>query len=556
VPRSGGVDVALGESQVLKPGSGLRTAVSSKLLGGEAAAYACCAAALVLIITLGLVKLPMPLHRDTATFLWIASLMDQGAVLYVDVWDVKQPGIFLFYWLAGKVFGFTSEGVHLFELVWQLTFAVVVTLALRARLAHPWLAPLAPVAILASYWAFCEPHQQTQLEILVSLPLFVCAWITTSGWRKPGRCFLGCFAAGVAAGFATLFKHLLAPIALAFLVAATLGAGQRGTTSAKLESPRARILLHMWVPFAAGVMLVWGATAATFWRLGAFDAFIATNILYPLGALGDIPVAPLHRLAISVAVCAASLAPWLPFAALALARVVRSEEPALFHRMALWLLLAIPVCLVQKNTWWTYHTLLYYAPVGVLAVRGIDLVVARLHAGQAAARALPATALAALIVLPILAGFAFPMGQVARGPVTAMLTGEMEAWRRAVSRDYEQAADAAAFLRDHAPPGSVYVFGDPTITLLTPRAQAIAPQGSAWPFNLPPQWAALADDLQAARPVWVFVETHQREAIAYNSPETMAWLARDYRVVWDTPYGRWYARTDGEGRSGNGRDAM
>ena len=543
----GGVHVALGESHALDPKTKLRTAVVSKLLDASAIEYACWTVALVLIITFGLSKLPMPLHRDTATFLWMASVMDQGGVLYVDVWDVKQPGIFIFYWLAGKLFGFTAEGVHLFELAWQLTFAVAVATALRGSLRYRWLAPLAPVAILASYWLFCEPHQQTQLEILVALPLFLVAWITTVRWQRPNRCALGYFAAGLAAGVATLFKHLLAPIPVAFLVAASVAVLLRGAPSAD-EAPRTRVLLYMWIPFAAGVILVWGATAAAFWHLDALDAFIATNFLYPLEALGDVPVAPLYRLAISVTVCVASLAPWLLFALFALARVTRADEPALFHRMALWLLVAIPVCLIQKNTWWTYHTLLYYAPVGVLAVRGIDLVVARLRAGQSAARGLPATALSALLVLPILAAFAYPAGQVARGPITALLTGEMEDWRRTVSRDYEQAADAAAYLREHAPPGPVYVFGDPTITLLTPRTQAIAPQGSGWPFNLLPQWATLADSLKATRPVWVFVEAHQRDTIAHNSPDTVAWLARDYHVVWDTPYGQWFARSDEGGR--------
>jgi hypothetical protein len=99
-----------------------------------------CVTSLALIAAVGALKLALPLHRDGATFLWLASQFDRGAVLYVDVWDVKQPGIFVFDYLAGKLFGFTAEGVHLFELLWQLAFAVIVMIALRPALGHRWLA--------------------------------------------------------------------------------------------------------------------------------------------------------------------------------------------------------------------------------------------------------------------------------------------------------------------------------------------------------------------------------------------------------------------------------
>lgn len=546
----GGVRVALRESHIQSSETRPRLIGIWAFVLAHRVECVCWAVALVLISVFGLIKLPMPLHRDTATFLWMASLMDRGAVLYVDVWDVKQPAIFLFNYVAGKLFGFTPEGVHAFELLWQLVFAVVIAAALRPLLRYPWLAPLAPLAMLASYWVFCAPHQQTQLEILVGLPLFVVAWLSTIRWRSAASCSLGFLAAGMAAGLATLFKHLLAPIPVAFMIAATAGVLRSAGLAGTARMPRDRVVLQMWLPFACGVVFVWGLTAAAFWRLDAIDAFVATNFIYPLRALGDVPAAPLHRLAISFAVCAASLAPWLLFAALAVVRLARTDEPALFRRMALWVIVAVPIELVQKNSWWTYHTLLYYAPVCVLAARGVDLAVARLRAGRAAADALSAKALAALLVLPVLAAFAFPAGQAARGPVTALLTDRMEEWRRSVSADYAGAADAAAFLREHAPPGPVYVFGDPTITLLAPRPQPIPPQGSAWAFYLLPQWEALAGDLQAAQPVWVFVETHQEDAIKRGSPETIAWLKRDYRVVWDTPYGRWYARTAAAGGGG------
>src|SRR5690348_14948706 len=83
------------------------------------------------IATLALRRLPDPFAGDQALFLVGARAMAQGEVLYRDFLDLKPPGIFLFYYAAGKLFGFDEMGVHTFELVWMALFAgvVVITLA-------------------------------------------------------------------------------------------------------------------------------------------------------------------------------------------------------------------------------------------------------------------------------------------------------------------------------------------------------------------------------------------------------------------------------------------
>lgn len=58
------------------------------------------------VIALGAFYLPYPLNSDSALFLLMAREMAEGARLYVDVWDVKQPGVFWFYLTAGYLFGF------------------------------------------------------------------------------------------------------------------------------------------------------------------------------------------------------------------------------------------------------------------------------------------------------------------------------------------------------------------------------------------------------------------------------------------------------------------
>lgn len=364
-------------------------------------------AALLLIASVGALKLGLPLHRDTATFMWMATQLDHGAVLYADVWDVKQPGVFVFAWVAGKLFGFTAQGLHLFGLAWNLAFAGVSIIALRPLLRHRWIAAMAPVAVLVPYYVYLEPYQQTQLEMLVALPLFITAWLSTVDWRGESRRAAGFFAAGIAAGVATAFKHVLAPIPVAFVLTASVVALRRGDMdgSSPMANRWRRLLLYTWMPFAAGVVLVWGGITLAFWRLGALEPFLATTFLYPLAALGAVPSATLGRLALSVSIFVVAMAPWLIYASWGLVGQLRERGPALFGQMVVWLVVGTSVILLQKSSWWAYHMLLLYAPVGVLAARGLDLILKRLtSAGSAvttapAHRSLGAPVIAALLVV-------------------------------------------------------------------------------------------------------------------------------------------------------------
>lgn len=55
---------------------------------------------LMLIAGIGALKLLTPFDGDQALFLYFAQAIDHGEKLYVDVWDMKQPGVFWFYWAS------------------------------------------------------------------------------------------------------------------------------------------------------------------------------------------------------------------------------------------------------------------------------------------------------------------------------------------------------------------------------------------------------------------------------------------------------------------------
>ena len=51
---------------------------------------------LVVVVVLAGIHLPYPFAGDQALFLLGAAALDRGEVLYVDFWDIKQPGIYFF----------------------------------------------------------------------------------------------------------------------------------------------------------------------------------------------------------------------------------------------------------------------------------------------------------------------------------------------------------------------------------------------------------------------------------------------------------------------------
>jgi hypothetical protein len=86
---------------------------SERGASGRRAAYG---GALLLVALLALLHIPYPFSSDQGLFAHFAQAMDGGARLYEDLWDIKQPGLFALYWIAGRLFGFDSVGIHIFDL--------------------------------------------------------------------------------------------------------------------------------------------------------------------------------------------------------------------------------------------------------------------------------------------------------------------------------------------------------------------------------------------------------------------------------------------------------
>lgn len=508
-------------------------------LAGPTATRALAATCWAATLLLGLLHLPYPLNGDQALFLHMAQAMDRGAVLYLDVWDNKQPGIIGFYWLAGRLFGFDAIGVHLAEWLWLMAAAGVMAWAARRSLAQPWTAALVPLLTAGlAYWCAGDWFL-TQIELLVSLPLAVCVMAGVAAQRQPSRATTWHVVFGAAAGVVALFKLVLGALpALMWLVliAMTRETGPIGWQ---------RLLARRLLPTALGAAAVLAGPLAAFVASGAWEAFAWTQFVYPGLALREIEAKPLRMLWRHGSWLLAMALPALALLPIAL-RDLRRERLRLVEALALaWLLGGALVILVQKFSWWPYHFLLLVFPIGCLVASALDRLACRRAVATVPGRADHHRWVALLVVAAM---FLLPYRQALNGlragvqALQAPAGERIATLRQALDPMYRERIAGTAFLReasgDRAP---IYVFGNPNWLLESGRAQALPIHGWAWEFMLASQWAELPTRLRAARPPYLFIDAEYGEMIPRRSPATWAVVSGDYApIARSSDGGTWY----------------
>jgi hypothetical protein len=500
------------------------------------------------ILLLALAHLPYPFGGDQALFTVGAQELAQGAVLYRDFWDFKQPGIFWFYWLAGRLFGFDEVGVHTLELLYLLALAVVLLLTLRARFRSPFVLALVPLLVVGHYYLVSDWWHLTQVEGLVGFPLYLTAWLTSGpdGPAPRWRLVLG----GVTGGAALVFKLMFAPIVLAFVLTAVLE--RRRVSAERLGRTLAQVLL----PIAGGLLLSVGAVVGFCAWTGGLDEALWTWFAFPLEVVRELPPPQLWRLFSGLDWFLHGFASLAALAVLGAAADGRRRDP-LVRDLVWWCALGLVVILVQAQSWWAYHYHLLGLPLGVLAAFGLDEAWSRGTRARvfADSRRAKAALLAGLLLclLPSATLMVRKFGYLLKEDL-AWRPEARARYRAAVSEPYATAARDASFLAEPGSvPGPIFVFGDPLYYVVSGRRQAIPLNG--WFMEMAPaaQWREVARQLGDARPPYVFVAAIEAALIRQHSDELSALLASAYRELRRSPAGIWYIRTTA--RSGENRAA-
>jgi hypothetical protein len=546
---------------------------------------------LVLVIFAGALCLAMPFWGDQALFAVYGRQLSSGAVLYRDVFDVKQPGIFVFYALGGRLFGSTEVGIHLFELVYWLVFSVFALVALRPYFTTSWGARLVPVFTVVAYYFHAGLLDLTQIEILVAFPILVAWWLIDQAEPRTRDGIRRYAAAGLAAAAVVLLKHLYLLIVLVFLFYTVMRSRRQGNPIRDIGRSLGAFLTGLIIP-----LLVVIAYFAAYGQLGRI--WWAYFEMAPAAQLGG--PRPVNDLIFGARRFLIGHAPLLILGVLGSVHALREKRPRprphLVVGMILWGGSAVIAFLIQG--WPQYKWSLFTVPIGILAAVGVEVLVTTTKgldprsqrgvfviAGGLAAigfvigasprmqtRLLIGVAIGTFAAIAagmgwfagrppargwliqiLVAVLAVSVGLTAIAPADkvralaehdlALTVRAREEYRWSWSDAYRAADEDLDVLRSsRVLPGPIYVFGDPVLLLRAHRPQAVPILGWGPEFLDGRAWRELEADLRATEPSYIVVDDYVGSIIIRRYPTILEWIEASYAIAFVGASGTWYAR--------------
>lgn len=495
-------------------------------------------AAVTLVAVAGLANLPVPFDYDQAFFTVGARQLDAGALLYRDFWDLKQPGVFWFYLVAGRIAGFHEIGIHSVELAYMLGLAVAIIVLLRGPTGSPSTARLAAVLTVGVYYAVTGSNHLTEVEALVAFPLFLCLWWALRATDWPGGAFGSLFLSGCAGSVVLLFKMILLPILLGVWLVALLCTewpGARLTIVALARWGGAVIL---------GLALPLGAAAVTLSAQGILRDALWTSFVHPIALAATTRGIGSRRYVVAGLLWFAErFGPVLAFALLGVYARLRDRASRASWTLT-WGLLAwigaAALTIAFQRRWWPYHYLLFLVPIGVLSAMGVEACWRRVTAAEHLPRWLFAAVLASLFLGPT-AMLATKLVRLPNGLPWANEERQLE-YAASFSPDHTVFSRNVRFLRD---PGSlagpIYVFSNPLLYYLAQRRPETTFPGS-WYDNYDASiWGRLAEQLSQRLPAYILVD-HENGPVVAEHGAIVRLLARCYREHHQDSRGTWYER--------------
>lgn len=498
---------------------------------------------LILVGLICAIHLPFPFRGDQALFATAAIEISEGGGLYTDFWDLKQPGIFLFFLAAGTLFGYTEVGIHLFELIYWLAFSVVLLATIGRRIKTPALAALLPVLPIGTYYAISGSLDITQLEALAAFPIFVAMWMAyrAADSHKP---FLVLVGSGIAGGIAVVFKLLFGVLLVPFWLRAAVERSSR--TGKSLPAS----LVGVAGGVGAGVLIPLGLVTVLLSTWGALAIGLDTFFRIPPRVVAELPGASLERLVRSAALFMRSYGPMVLLVLAGVWLLRRSAMDRLSKYLWSWCIFGAVVILAQRQSWWLYHFQLIGFPLALLAVVTLD----KLWTERAAPFRSPGRgsglrlgALVAFLALPMFLALGRPAVSLVQFRLALDPADRAAFQNRLSSGEYAEIREDVQFLDDPgAREGDIYVAGDPLYYWLSGRGQATSLNGWALEFFLDEQWAELAGQLEASRPPYVFVSNRYANLIGARGGLFTDVLDLNYELLRTSREGDWYELVDSE----------
>lgn len=491
---------------------------------------------LAVVLLLTMLHLHYPFNEDQALFMYAAREMTDGAQMYREFWDMKQPGIYWWYLAVGSIFSFDAVGLRWMDVVWSLCVAGVLWAAVRQRGALA--AVLAPCFGFASFYGRASINQFSQVEWIVGGPIAVVLWCVGVE-SKPGkeRATAGRYAiAGAMLAIVALFKTMLVILPMAVIVTAIAHARWKDRIDG------GSLIRWRVAPMFAGCLFTLLPVVIWMQLNGTLTEALWTAFVYPGIAVREYEHNTILRLLGSTRwflIGTVALVPWAAWAAF----------NGLRHRSRLellctaWCAGAMIVIPMQVLSFWDYHFDLLFLPLGVLAALGFVDALYRLGSTK---NLRYRQAAIALMIISVLINFGWPLGRkvvkvFAAMPFTAASQSALDNSLDARLSEYKESVEAVRGIAGEQ--DRIVVWGDARMHFMLQRRPVIEINGST--FYLARQLEQVVSEIREKKPKLIYL-SKERDRMTYHGGGILPITIKEmYEPAYDNRFGTWYRLRSG-----------
>lgn len=483
---------------------------------------------LLFVLLAGIINLNQHFNGDQALFAVYAAAIDKGAVLYRDVWDIKQPGIFVFYFLSGKIFGFTETGIHLFELIYWLAFSLILQTTLRKFFRHELFAQIAPLLTIGIYYAVCQSFHLTQVEGLIGFPLYLTLWTAIQSFPTKDKkiSFRWAFISGICGGAVLLFKLILLPIILLFWLIPAFYLN-------RFDVKVSEIFRAFFLPIFIGALILPIVGLIYFVWQGVLPIVFYTYFQFPSEAVLAIPAE--NRTSIlkdGIYWFLANFKSLLIISAVGSVLKIFStkcklekstspetvEKRIFFFGLIIWMVAGCGAILLQKLSWWQYHYLLLFVPLGILTLKSIEIIYEKLADSKdfftRRTGKIILSGFLLMLFIPNLKQLVIKAKNYAVGDAKTS-----SVYKGSFDERYEIIKTETESLASDENRDKIFVLGHPLYYYLSKRLPAIETNGWMPEFFLPLQWQKMETEIKTTKPKYIFIERSLNEKLLQNAPQ-------------------------------------
>ncbi|MBD2410244.1 hypothetical protein FACHB389_15170 [Nostoc calcicola FACHB-389] len=486
---------------------------------------------LFFVVIIGLIHLPFSFAGDQALFTTGAVEMQQGKVLYRDFWDLKQPGIYYFYFLAGTLFGFNEIGIHIFELIYMVLFSIVLQLTLKTYFRHQIIASLVPLLTVGAYYISSSYRQFAQVEGLVGFPLFLCVWLTYKSFNYQGKKrIVQLLISGFFGGIVLIFKLLFLPILIAFWLTVLLD-----SIFIKHQNFK-KIFIEICLPIFIGIISPILVVFIYFAQTNSLSIVYKTFFVYP-GQVVANGTFSLSKLLFGTAWFLKNFVTLVLIASVAVKVSLFKDKNLLTLLLVVWFVLGLGVIFLQTRSLWSYHYLLLFVPTGILATKGLDIL---WQPFKQLSSPLIKILASFVFLLPLLLNFQFKSVALIKNNF-ALTEDTRLKYQTVFRKDYTLLRSEVKFLSQPGNLlGQIFVAGDPSIYYLSGRTQATSLNAWSLELFLSDQWPQLLQELDVSKAPYIFISDNYQTLIKEEFPKILELIEKKYHILSKGNDGIWY----------------